>query len=96
MRCEIGIRRTYSLQHIQTDDALEGEELQEDFMLAQDSFVLAVESDGAQNSNGSDDELECCDPDVREVDTVGLLAEGFCGEGDDGCEPDDQARGDEL
>jgi hypothetical protein len=65
-------------------------------MLLQLCLVLFVETQAAQDCNRRDDEFEYCEPDVWEVGAVGLLAVASDGEGDDGCDPDDERGEHEL
>lgn len=65
-------------------------------MLPQLRFVPAVEAQTAQDGNRGDDELEDRDPEMREVNAIGLstvLSQCECGNGAD---PYDDAGGNKL
>lgn len=89
-------REAYGLRNIQTNDTLKRKEFEENSVLQQLGLVAAVEAQAAEDRNRGDDELEDCNPQVGEVDAVGLPAILADGEGDDGADPDDDAGGDEL
>jgi hypothetical protein len=92
LRCDCA----YSLDNVQSNDALEGEQLEQDPMLRQSCLVLSIEFQCADNGNGSDDDFDNGEPDVREVDAVGGFAVCSDCERDDGCDPDDESGWDEL
>jgi hypothetical protein len=88
--------RTYSLENVQANDALEREELEQDAMLRQSSLVLSVKLQCADNGNGSDDDFDNAEPDVRKVDAVrGFAVYAGC-ERYGGYDPDEESGGDEL
>ena len=87
---------TYSLRDIETNDALEREEFEEDLVLQQLWLVAAVEAQTAENGYCGDDEFEDRDPQMCEVDTVGLSAVLPNCEGDDSADPDYDACGNKL
>jgi hypothetical protein len=89
-------REAYSLRNIQTNDTLEREEFEENSVLQQLGLVAAVEAQAAEDRKCGDDELEDRDPQVGEVDAVGLSAILTDSEGDNGADPNDDAGGDEL
>jgi hypothetical protein len=86
----------YSLENVQADDALEREELEQDAMLRQSGLVVAVESQSAENGNGSDDDFDDAEPEVCKVDAVGRFAVFADCERYGGCDPDEESSGDEL
>ena len=65
-------------------------------MLLQRRFVAAVEAQTAHEGNRGDDEFENCDPEMREVNAVGLSTVlPYC-ECDNSAGPYDDAGGNEL
>lgn len=65
-------------------------------MLPQLRFVAAVEAQTAQDGNCGDGELENCDPEMREVNAVGLSTVLPQCECDNSADPYDDAGGNEL
>ena len=65
-------------------------------MLPQLRFVAAVEAQTAQDGNRGDDELKNGDPEMREVNAVGLSTVLSQCECDNRADPYDDAGGNEL
>jgi hypothetical protein len=65
-------------------------------VLLQLELVAAVEAQTAYNRNDRNDNFEYSDPDVGEMDAVGLFTVFVCRESRNGDNPDDETGGDEL
>ena len=100
VRWEVGLgwegERAYGLEEVDPDDAFEGEELEDGAVWLQDALEAVVEFQHVHNGYHRDDGLEDSEPDVGKVDAVGLRAVCSGCKGDDCCEPDDDAHGNEL
>jgi hypothetical protein len=65
-------------------------------VLLQLGLVLLVESQAAQDSNGCDNDFPDGEPNVREMNVVGLFAVGPDCERDGGRDPDNDRRWDKY
>lgn len=87
---------TDGLDHVESDDTFEREQLEQDTMLSELGLVLSVEPECSDKGDASYDEFENGDPDVRKVRAVGLFTVGSDGDRDSGCDPENDARWDKL
>jgi hypothetical protein len=88
--------KAYSLGDIEPNDTLECKELEQDPMLQQLRLIAAIESQAAQDRDSSNDKFKDCDPEMREVDAIGLPAVLAYGEGDNRPNPDNDTGGNKL
>jgi hypothetical protein len=80
----------YSLKEIQSNDALESEQFEQNFVLLQPDFVLLIEFQTANDSYGRKNNFQDGDPDVGEVRAIRCLAVRPGCESSGGCDPEDK------
>ena len=84
------------MEDVETDNALEGEELEEHIVRGEFGLHVAIEAEDGHDSNRGEERFENGDPDVCEVDAVRLCAIDPGSHGDAGGDPDDETDRYEL
>jgi hypothetical protein len=84
------------LQRIETNDALEGEELEHDLMWCELAFLELVEAEAGEDGENGRGYLDDLKPDMCESGLVRGAAVGADSEGDGGGDPDNDSDGEVL